>query len=856
MTTQTPGLATKANKRLQLAGLALLLTVLTHPQVWTSARSPMLFAPLAIGLALTAWLGYGIVPIIGGMLALVQICFRNEDSTIWQAAVAALLTSVQMAAAWWCYRRAGGSRQIDDPRSATVFLLLVPGVFATAFAALEALTRVGLRPWEEFNSLAVNIWMEQALAIVALTPPLLAVATPWLVYYRLASVDPNEPRFVVHPRLTWTSGDLVETASLALVAGVAGGMLAHLHVSSPSTHWHWWGILLLLIVWASLRLGLRGGTLVAGLATLVTLVVAALRSDNPAVVNPLRANLLAQCCTALLIGASADWIRASESRYRQVIGQIPVLLYSGRFLRMPSPGKRAEVEILFVSPAARQVLGCEPGALVGDIAAWMQRVDPADRELLWAALAQLMLQNQPVTCEYRLADNEKRPARPEESARVSPASNPMLDLAANLALMSQRYVRDTLIPHYGRDGKLDGWEGVVEDITERRQLAQDLRRTTNMLQALVAHLPTGIYFVHGAKGLPLLVNSRARKLLGQRENLAGDLSHLSEIYRLHRTDGTLYPWQELAVTKALREGTTCMRDDIVVHRPDGRRIPLVTWAAPVDLGGQGQTDAAVWVLEDLTSLRQAEKARLQSEQELQKVQRLELVGRIASGVVHDFNNILTVIAGYAELARDGLDQHPARADLEKILRATEQAKRLAGQLLAFSKQRQVLMRPIDLSAVAGHALELVEPTLPTNIEIVRRGGEEVTVLADEPPLQQVILNLCLNAKDAMPEGGQLVVETVREFLQPGDAAVAGTRAAAEGGRHWARLTIADTGLGMNDAIKSQIFEPLFTTKERGTGLGLAVVKQIVEGFGGCIRVSSEPGMGARFDVWLPLRIAD
>ncbi len=231
---------------------------------------------------------------------------------------------------------------------------------------------------------------------------------------------------------------------------------------------------MLVIVWASLRLGLRGGSTVAAMATLTTLLVASLQPAlTLEVLNPLRANLLAQCSTALLIGASADWIRRSETRYRQVVGLIPVLLYSGRFLRMPRQGTRPEVEIVFASPAAKPILNCEPEALVGDFPAWLEHIKPADRELLWAAVAQLVLQKQPVTCEYRLA-NENDAAEFKPDPESSPASNPMVNLARQLASMSDRYVRETLTPHFGLDGQLDGWEGVVVDITEQRQLGHDL----------------------------------------------------------------------------------------------------------------------------------------------------------------------------------------------------------------------------------------------------------------------------------------------------------------------------------------------------------------------------------------------
>jgi PAS domain S-box-containing protein len=941
------------DRRWLMAVVGLLLLGCSHPLLWHTWHSKMLFAPVGLGLALTAWLGYRIVPGIVLVLLILQTCFRPEGSTFWQLTADALLTGAEIGCGWWCYRRAGGSRRLDDPRSATVFLLVVPGLVAGLFAILQVLNGHGWQTFQTFGQYVLSKWISNDLGIVAVAPPLLAVATPWLVHYHLAFADPSEPRYVVHPRLTWTMGYVLETVGLAIGAGVLSAVLAVLHINEPQTHWHWWGMLLLVIVWASLRLGLRGGTMVAGLATLLALGVAAQQTDIPEVVNPLRANLLAQCCTALLIGASADWIRGNENRYRQVVGHIPVVLYSGRFLRMPVPGSQPEAEILFVSPAATQFLGCEPAALVGDFRAWLERINPVDRELMLAALAQLMLQKQPVTCEYRLIDAGVQPAAPENDATHKPSSNATL----NLSQPSQRYLRDTLTPHHGADGRVDGWEGVVEDITEQRQLAQDLRRTTNMLQALVAHLPTGVYFVQGPQGRPLLVNTRARQLLGQREDLAAGLSHLSNIYGLHRPDGELYPWRDLPVSKALHDGSTCMRDDIVVYRPDGRRIPLVTWAAPVDLGGQGQPDAAVWVMEDLSALRQSQEqyrglvetlplmllqfdqnsaltyhnpaaeeitgytgrmlrqpglwqscihaddapafARLLTaarggqspraeiryraadgsekvgyalgqpqrpggvtvlvvdmtprrrlEQDLQNVQRLELVGRIASGVVHDFNNLLTVITGYAEIVRRAIGDHSANEDVARILQATEQAQQLVGQLLTFSKKRQIVKRPIDLHAVTKHTLDLLRASLPEKIIVDLRGTDSsVTVLADDAPLQQVVMNLCLNARDAMPDGGHLLVETACGQELPGDIALAISTAAEV--HQWSRLTVADTGQGMPEAVKARIFEPLFTTKQGGGGLGLAVVKQIVEEFGGAIRVTSESGKGTRFDVWLP-----
>ena len=209
--------------------------------------------------------------------------------------------------------------------------------------------------------------------------------------------------------------------------------------------------------------------------------------------------------------------------------------------------------------------------------------------------------------------------------------------------------------------------------------------------------------------------------------------------------------------------------------------------------------------------------------------------------------MLTVIVSYTEMAKQAVGEHPVREDLNHVASAAEQAAHLAGQLLTFSKERQVVMRRVDLNAAVAHALDLLRPTLPYNVEVeleVEPGP--LWVLADEAPLQQVVMNLCLNARDAMPGGGRLRVTTGTADAPPGPAG------SAANGR-WARLTVEDTGCGIDEAVKPRIFEPLFTTKERGSGLGLAVVQQIVEGFAGRVEVESAAGQGARFDIWLPLR---
>jgi two-component system cell cycle sensor histidine kinase/response regulator CckA len=226
------------------------------------------------------------------------------------------------------------------------------------------------------------------------------------------------------------------------------------------------------------------------------------------------------------------------------------------------------------------------------------------------------------------------------------------------------------------------------------------------------------------------------------------------------------------------------------------------------------------------------------EQELQRAQRLELIGRVASGIAHDFNNFLTVVLTLAELLRRGLTPaDPMQDDLRKIIQAGEQAANLANQLLTFGKQRRVVPRRVDVNRVATRTLELLRATLPRGIQVEAVLAEgEMRVQSDEMQLQQVLMNLCLNARDAMPKGGCLEVRT---------------SAVNDAESRWILLSVKDNGEGIPPEMLGQIFEAFYTTKERGSGLGLAMVRQIIESNGGRVEVSSRLGEGARFDVWLP-----
>src|SRR5262249_23554637 len=344
-------------------------------------------------------------------------------------------------------------------------------------------------------------WVSQELGIMALAPPLLVLLR--IADLRVQIAELRRGQLVRSSDLqsaifNLRFSDWVEVAGLALGTTLLSVLIIWRNPQDPGG-WQLWGAPLLMVVWAGLRQGLAGATLATAAGTAVSLEV--LGRVQPSLSLPLlvQGNLLAQCGTAVLVAASAGWVRQSERRYRQVVGQIPVALYSTRLLAPWRPGFPPKAEVLFVTPPSVDVLGCPPEALLGDSTRWLQRVHPDDRVVLLAAVAQLGRQNQPVVCEYRLAPRPGEGPPPSHPARSSLPGK-------------QRWLRDTLVPTFDPSGRLTGWEGIVSDITEQRVLADDLRRTTSMFHALISNMPAGVFFVSAKSGRPILVNQRARQL--------------------------------------------------------------------------------------------------------------------------------------------------------------------------------------------------------------------------------------------------------------------------------------------------------------------------------------------------------
>jgi two-component system cell cycle sensor histidine kinase/response regulator CckA len=294
--------------------------------------------------------------------------------------------------------------------------------------------------------------------------------------------------------------------------------------------------------------------------------------------------------------------------------------------------------------------------------------------------------------------------------------------------------------------------------------------------------------------------------------------------------------------------TTLARGDVwsgtlVNKRKDGTLFEEEMTISPVRNGG-GRLVNYVAVKRDITRERQLED-------QLRQAQKMEAIGRLAGGVAHDFNNLLGIIMGYSEMLLDSLStEDPRRGQAEQVRKAGDRAARLTRQLLAFSRKQVLEPRILDLNITLTETEKLLHRLIGEDIELIIRPGAGLgCVKADPGQLEQVVMNLVVNSRDAMPRGGRLVLETANVDL---DEAYAGRRPDVKPGPY-VMLAVTDTGAGIPPECREHIFEPFFTTKEsgKGTGLGLATVYGIVNQSGGHIWVYSEVGRGTTFKIYLP-----
>jgi len=384
---------------------------------------------------------------------------------------------------------------------------------------------------------------------------------------------------------------------------------------------------------------------------------------------------------------------------------------------------------------------------------------------------------------------------------------------------------------------------LLRDVTARRKAEYDARANQKLLDAIIDSTPSMIFAMDRQHQFTLANDALARFYGRPKENLIGKTLH--EVFPTELAD-TLF-----AVNRRIMEtGEADSREEVVSNKSGDAPRVLITSKFPLR-NERGEVSGLAGVATDVTAHRISEAERTSLAAQLQQAQKMESVGRLAGGVAHDFNNMLGVIIGHAELALLQLDpSQPLHADLLDIRQAAERSADLTRQLLTFARQEIVAPKVLNLNETVADALRMLQRLIGEDITIDCQSAAGLwPIRVDPSQIDQILINLCVNARDAIAGVGTISLATANVTLEEGHPA---THAGASPG-DYVHLSVRDDGRGMTDPTLAHIIEPLFTTKRvgEGTGLGLATVYGAVQQNGGAVLVTSAPGRGTTFDIYLP-----
>ncbi|MBF0550909.1 MAG: PAS domain S-box protein [Deltaproteobacteria bacterium] len=422
-------------------------------------------------------------------------------------------------------------------------------------------------------------------------------------------------------------------------------------------------------------------------------------------------------------------------------------------------------------------------------------------------------------------------------------SGRIITLANHTVLISrtgaEMIIADSAAPILDENGVLLGVVLVFRDTTEQKRAEFALQNKTEELDRFFS-LVLDLLCIADTQGFFRRVNPAWEKTLGYgREELEG--SKFLDFVHPEDLESTLRAVDRLSAQEEVY-------DFVNRYRCKDGSYRWIEWRSSPDAAGLIYAAA-----HDITDRRRAEEDRKKLEAQLRQAQKMEAIGTLAGGIAHDFNNILGSIFGYTQLAMDDAGSGEVNPEfLEEILNAGKRARDLVKQILTISRQTEQEKKPVEVASILKESIKLIRASLPANIIIEQEiSVKESIILGDPTQIHQVVINLCTNAAHAMPEdGGVLGIKLSELFLDTDSAA---RYINLKPGRYL-KLTVSDTGQGMDSSILERIFDPFFTTKElgKGTGMGLAIVHGIVKNHGGAVSVNSVPGQGSAFNILLPM----
>jgi two-component system, cell cycle sensor histidine kinase and response regulator CckA len=470
--------------------------------------------------------------------------------------------------------------------------------------------------------------------------------------------------------------------------------------------------------------------------------------------------------------------------------------------------------LTFIGAGVKRITGYAPGEFLSGTVMWRELIHTDDIDLVKQA--------------FRQAVHEKRKIlRVEYRTRHKDGSI--------------RWLSDRRRLIYDAEGNFDYVDGLLLDITDRKQSEDALRVTYEKLQTVIEGSPLAILGLD-PEGNVTMWNPAAERMTGwsEKEALGRPLPIVPKDKKL----------EFQALLARARSGEYLSGEEVRRQKKDGSPFDISIWTSPL-CDPWGEVVGVMAFLADVTERKQMEETLRNSEEQLRQSQKIEAIGRLAGGIAHDFNNLLTAIRGYSDLLLLRIDSSsPLRRDVEEIQKAGERATSLTRQLLAFSRKQVLQPKVLDLNTVVAGMDGMIRRLIGEDIDLVTVLKPGLwNVQADPGQVEQVIMNLIVNARDAMPKGGKVTIETSNVEL---DDRYVRQHAVVKPGEY-ILLSISDTGMGMDEETKIRLFEPFYTTKEKGkgTGLGLSTVYGIVKQSGGYIWVYSEAGKGATFKVYLP-----
>ena len=509
--------------------------------------------------------------------------------------------------------------------------------------------------------------------------------------------------------------------------------------------------------------------------------------------------------------ATEDALRESQRAMATLLSNIPGMVYRCR--------NDADWTMEFVSEGCQELTGYRPDELVGNRAiSYGQIIHADDRQGVWDRVQEALAGRRPFQLNYRIVTRDGQVKWMWEQGRGVFAPN----------------------------GDLLALEGLIVDMSDRKQAEEALARSENMLSSIIEQSPVSTWILN-SEGTLIRQNTACRRLIGVTDE------QTIGIYNIFRDRATLETGHLETVQKLFTEGRAArftLEYDVgesgCVDVPRGQQRLLDVTIFPVT-DETGRVLYAVGQHEDITQLRDREE-------QLRQAQKMEAIGKLVGGIAHDFNNQLTVVKGYCELLlREMSPEDPMHEPIEQILKAANRSTALTGQLLAYGRKQALHPQILDLSQMLQEMAEPMRKLLGNSVELeIQPAGGLGQVRVDPAQVQQAIMNVVVNARDAMPDGGRLTVTTTNIDIAPGEA---GSHEAPSG--PFVMLSITDTGTGMDEATRAHMFDPFFTTKAlgHGTGLGLSMVYGFVRQSGGRIEVDSALRRGTTVRIYLP-RVAE